>query len=734
MSSETTSIESQFNINPPKLNSSNIYEFDRFRLDVVLLMLYEDEISISLAPKVVETLLALIEKHGQIISKDELMNRLWGDSFVEQSNLTQNIYLLRKTLGNGADGNPLIETFRRRGYRFNGTLKPNIQRESFDAKTASSNKSGNILPKPNRRMIFVFFSIAVVIVVILSVFGWQRFYLRQSSSDGANNSPLQSLNITLKSLTPGLYIFNPVISPNGELLAYSESDGKGGNALWVKDLSREKTTQLLPPVVKGYLGLQFSPDGKYLYFLLRKPKVAFSNIARIPIGGGTPEEIVKDVVGWFSLSPDNNQIAFVRDTKLIIAQINNGNERAVAERSGKTRWFVSLDCQPAWSPDAQYIATCGGYNEQGRKFSELVEVNVGTGAERRILTPNWNQIGTVAWAANGKDLFVTAREEIGKPLQIWRLSYPQGAVTKITNDLHNYNSLSLSADSKSLVAGQTSGQSGIWLTSFNDTEPPERFSFDESENIGVGGLSFTPDGRIIFTSSQKGNIDLWIMNADGTNQKQLTSNMGGWNGRPRVTSDNHYIVFQSFYSDKNHIWRIDLDGGNPIQLTQSETECCPNISPDGQWIYFSVDTDNTNSIFKISINGGDPIRISQIKNISSPSISPDGKLMAFELLSENSQSRKMGVMSLETGEILKVFDIFVFRRTIYWTLDSKSLIYISENDTSNLWQQPLDGGSPTQLTHFPPEQIRDFAVSQDFKKIAVIRKSLLNEAILINNF
>jgi len=82
-------------------------------------MLYKGELAVELAPKVVETLLALIERRGEIVSKNEIMKRLWADSFVEESNLTQNIYLLRKILGNGADGKPLIETFRRRGYRFN---------------------------------------------------------------------------------------------------------------------------------------------------------------------------------------------------------------------------------------------------------------------------------------------------------------------------------------------------------------------------------------------------------------------------------------------------------------------------------------------------------------------------------------------------------------------------------------------------------------------------------------
>src|SRR3954447_16928915 len=104
MSSGLTSSDPQFNLNRLIPEIAGSYEFGRFRLDSIRLMLYKDSHPVDLAPKVVETLLALIERSGQIVSKAELMDRLWANSFVEESNLTQNIYLLRKTLGTMPDG------------------------------------------------------------------------------------------------------------------------------------------------------------------------------------------------------------------------------------------------------------------------------------------------------------------------------------------------------------------------------------------------------------------------------------------------------------------------------------------------------------------------------------------------------------------------------------------------------------------------------------------------------
>ena len=123
MSLDLKSNVHQINLELVKPSICLIYEFENFRLDAEHLMLYRDEEEISLPPKQVETLLALIEKNGEIISKDVLMSRLWGDAAVEEANLIQNIYVLRKILGDTVDGRPMIETLRRRGYRFNGELR-----------------------------------------------------------------------------------------------------------------------------------------------------------------------------------------------------------------------------------------------------------------------------------------------------------------------------------------------------------------------------------------------------------------------------------------------------------------------------------------------------------------------------------------------------------------------------------------------------------------------------------
>ena len=101
------------------VRSANLlYEFGPFRLDPAERLLLRDGRAVPLTPKVFDILVLLVENGGRLLEKDELMRRVWPDSFVEEGNLTFNISVLRKALGEGHGHHPYIETVPRRGYRF----------------------------------------------------------------------------------------------------------------------------------------------------------------------------------------------------------------------------------------------------------------------------------------------------------------------------------------------------------------------------------------------------------------------------------------------------------------------------------------------------------------------------------------------------------------------------------------------------------------------------------------
>ena len=103
--------------------SQHLYEFGPYRLDTAERLLLRDGVPVPLTPKAFETLVALVQRSGHLVEKDELMKLVWSDAFVEESNLTNNVYALRKMLGQGENGQSYIETVPKRGYRFTGPVK-----------------------------------------------------------------------------------------------------------------------------------------------------------------------------------------------------------------------------------------------------------------------------------------------------------------------------------------------------------------------------------------------------------------------------------------------------------------------------------------------------------------------------------------------------------------------------------------------------------------------------------
>jgi hypothetical protein len=137
-------------------------------------------------------------------------------------------------------------------------------------------------------------------------------------------------------------------------------------------------------------------------------------------------------------------------------------------------------------------------------------------------------------------------------------------------------------------------------------------------------------------------------------------------------------------------------------------------------------------IAKISIDGGQPVTVKQLSSpVFAGPISPDGNLMLIGLYDDAStQPWKLGVMSLSNGEIVSMFD--GSQVVPEWTEDSRSLITLRDMNRSNLWLQPIDGSDPQQLTKFDDGVIRSFAVSPDFKRLAISRGNHSAEAVLIS--
>jgi Tol biopolymer transport system component/DNA-binding winged helix-turn-helix (wHTH) protein len=740
------------------------YQFGEFRLDATQRVVFRAGRPVALAPKVIETLLALVERSGTLVTKDELMTRLWPDTFVEESNLTQNVFQLRKVLGDGQDGKHFIETVPRRGYRFMGEVKTLVEPESSEWILASRKRTRivheeettsddwenqTVSPAHNdlgitreqrarkkiSRRAIVFVPL-VVLGLLAGGFGLNRLIQRRL---GPQTPPfITAPAIQLTRLTYDSKAFGPAVSPSGEYVAYRFHD-QDQDSIKLKNIANGSTVPIMPPIPEGYGNLEFSHDGDYLYFTTRRPGKKNAVIARVPVFGGTPQYLVDEVWSSFSLSPDGRQIAFFRgygspqDVRLVIANLDGSGERELIRTKPAELWFAIWGAGPAWSPDGQHIVMLAGGRGPTGYYSYLLEVNASDGAAREIRGIRWYQGAQVAWLPDGTGLVVVAQEKVSGPYQVWMIAYPSGQARRLTNDLLDYDKVSLSADGRVLVIQQETIRNHIWVVPDGDMGRARELTSGATARDGTSGLAWTPDGRILFTSARSGALDIWIMNADGTGARQLTADTGGANWRPRSTPDGRYIIFTSTRAGKQNIWRMDADGSNPTQLTMGAVEGTPYLSPDGRWLYYTNYAVSPNAIERIPFDGGPAIKLPTQYDSSDPVVSPDGKLIAYEHYDDR-LGWHTALLPADGGAPLKVFDFHAFRAGVRWTNDGQALLYTDAHRPDNIWRQPLAGGLPQQVTHFKEDQIGYFDISPDGKQLAMARGNAYSDVVLITNF
>ena len=528
------------------------------------------------------------------------------------------------------------------------------------------------------------------------------------------------------------------ISPDGKYLAYI-SEEAGELSIWLKQTTANSAAQRIVAATPGVYkaGIVFSRDSQYLFYVGIESERT-SQIFRIPVLGGAATSIITRLNSSITFAPDGQHFAFVRGdfeartSALVVARSDGTDERTLATRRAPE--FLNM---PAWSPDGRLIAcTLSGF-EAGVASMRIVGFTVTDGAEKSLTGKRFYDLGQLAWLGDASGVVVSAAEEELSPLQMWLVSYPEGASRRITNDLNTYYGASLADDSGTLATLQTDRITNLWLMPAGAGAQARQLTYGTGKHDGLYGVSFMPDGRIVYASMAGGAWDIWTMNGDGTNQKQLTvearSNYG-----PSPSPDGRYIVFVSNRTGGAfHVWRMNSDGTNPVQLTSGEGENFAHVTADGRSvIYATVSFNQPNQVWKVSIDGGEPVRL--VERVASwPALSPDGKLLACTLQPQpGSRGESLGIFSIEGGEPLKVFQLpQTFRYNTLWTPDSRAVTYLdTAGGVSNIWSQPIAGGAPKQLTHFKSDGVASYGWSSDGRQLVCTRSVETTSIVLIKDF
>jgi len=569
---------------------------------------------------------------------------------------------------------------------------------------------------------------ALVLLLASAGYGLYRF-LSQPKPAAA---PFQATKVTKVTATGRAQL--AAISPDGKYVVYAEQDS-GQQSLWVKQVVTGSSVQIVPPAVIRYWGLTFSPDGNYVYYVRYEKGVGpFNELYQVPTLGGPPRKLIERVDSAVTFSPDGQRLAFVRDslkkeeTSIVLANADGSGERTLATRKAPRRFASDVATRIAWSPDGKTIACPAG--DGGVDAKGVVGVSIEDGSEKLLTSQRWRFVRQVAWLFDGSGLVVTAAEEgsTRSSTQLWRVTFPSGETHRITNDLNNYGDVSLAAGSGALVTVQRNRISNIWIAPKGDTSRAKQITSGTLDS----GLVWTPNGKVVYWSESSGGADIWMVDADGSNPRQLTHE--GENGRPRVSPDGRFLVFGSSRAGKMNIWRMDIDGTNEKQLTDGQSNANPYLSPDGRWlVYVSWDHGN-GTLWKMPIDGGEPFRLSD-PTANLPVVSPDGKQVACFYWDEQANPpRGAMILPFAGGPPTRRFDIGPHNGgfVLHWTPDSRFLLYVGALH-SNIWSQPIDGGAPVQLTDFQGDQVFDFDYSPDDQWLAVARGRVTDDVVLISD-
>jgi len=584
------------------LIQQKIFEFGPYSLDPTQMLLRRAESVVPLQPRALETLLVLLRQRGEVVSKQELMERLWPDSFVEEGNLTQNIFVLRRELGKTPEGEEYIQTVPKRGYRMNVLVKESSRNGEMEIPSAGSADTGNavalrisgttgssrgmswpVAAWPGMAMLAVL-ALGIGAIVVWRIASTQPTvsgYLRITHDGSIKRGKADHVG------GPDAALF-----ADGSRIYFMEGSADAPIVAQVSATGGE-TGRVAVPFPLPEL-MDFSAVGSELLVGGTVDEASPMPLWAVPVPAGTAHRL-GSIVAWdASWSPDRREIAYSRGRELYLAKSDGSNPRLLATLPG-------LGWQPRWSPD--------GLRLRFTVFDVLTSVTSlwevsreGTGLHP--LLPRWNggaRAGTElvdgpinlccgSWTPDGRYFVfqVTSggRSDIwsmpGKPPLLGHIFPSLAAPIRITSGQLSSSAPVFSPDGRRLfvIGQQLRGEL-------------ERYDHRTEEFLPwLGGISasfvdFSRDGQwVAYVAYPEGT--LWRSRVDGSERLQLT--VPPLNaGVPKWSPDGSKILFYGISGSKPQRAYIVPANGGAAQPASSGAgaEMQPNWSPDGASIMYS---------------------------------------------------------------------------------------------------------------------------------------------------
>ena len=634
-------------------------QFGPFLIDVGERILWRDGEPVPLTPKAFDVLAALLEKPGQLITKDELLRKVWPETFVEESNLAYNIFALRKALGDTADNSRYIETVPKKGYRFKASVSPASPPRSahpapeFGAEPGRTPFTGEtrdgevtILPfrkgpaqsqvalewqaepyspavespavpdaAPHRRFAFRrpwAWLAAAAVLVAAGLYVVQSVQSRWNSPDA---TPPRAIPLTA---LPGV-VRSPSLSPDGAYVVFSWNGPKKDNSdLYVHQIGvTDPPYRRLTSDPANDYSPSWSPDGRTIAFLRRGPAGGRSELWRIaPLGG--PERKVGEIqprLASFRLAslawcPDSTCLVVTdtlgadRPDALFRISVDTGEKWQLTYPQGRVR-----DADPAISPDGGSLVFRRDATPLSGEFYRL-KLKDGDAEGDPVRLTSTLYAGKPVWIPEGPEILFSARGGL------WRLDTSTGGTPRrlpfVGQDGHTPVVSRVPGGGRRLVYARSFADSNVWRVDTARPGAPAASPPVAAIASTRGDLTpnLTPDGRrVVFLSDRSGESEFWVADPDGSKAFQLTS-MAILPGYPKWSPDQTMIAFHGDPDGRPDVLVVPARGGRPRNITKGTPGgAYPSFSRDGQWIYFGSNGRGEPRIWKMAVTGGSPVEV-----------------------------------------------------------------------------------------------------------------------------
>ncbi len=635
--------------------------------------------------------------------------------------------------------NKALEKDRALRYQSAAEIRADLQRLKRDTESHSgiSNSGlkledlGKTAPAPRKKLSA--YALSAIVSIVLSVAGYFLFR--------PEDVPFQ--NFTMTQITDTGKVVDAAISPDGKFIL-SVQEENGERSMWLRNINNGSDTQVLPPAPATYLGLGFSSDGNYVYFL-KEVASAQRNLYRIPVLGGNLQAVATDVDSNPMFFADG-RIAYIRANdpqvgfyELLIANPDGSNE-TVAETHKIENGIEDFPRFADLSGDGKTFAFSSGL--YAKQAGAITTFDLHTKKEG-LLTVLDGLTYEVRWYSP-RQLLVAYREKLSSSQrhQIGVFSLTSGKFQPITRDTNGYVSLTLSADKKTAATVQVKTTQSL---DFVDAAAPNPKS-PLAPLPHVSSFDWESDGSLVISDGTR----VLHMLPDGTSQAVLVNDQNAAIMDVSACGADYLLVNWAFHAgtDGTTIWRMNKDGSNPKQLTPGPHDAYAACTPDGKSVYY---VENLTNLMRVPADGGTPAAVPEAKVkdafqvLGRPEFSRDGSRMVLFLDCLDSTHQrtyeKLVVLDIPFTPVSKTRLIdpipnataafFVGARV---APDNKSLAYtFRDHGLEKIWLQPLDGSAGHALPGVSFGRINDFRWSPDGKTLAVAHEQYTSDVVLLRD-